>query len=96
MRHERKRVLRVVRFRGGNGSAGGAEHRADSATYDCLACEKAWPCDPAREYLLVSTPDAVQLSIRMWMELEKAAGVLQCEPPGVLFDRFLRWARRGC
>ncbi|GID51118.1 hypothetical protein Aca07nite_83930 [Actinoplanes capillaceus] len=71
-----------------------AEHQPDPATYDCLACEKEWPCDPAREFLLLSTPDRVQLAIRMWTELEHAAGVLRAEPPSVLFERFLRWARR--
>jgi hypothetical protein len=79
-----------------DGSAGvtGAGHQPDPATYDCLSCEKPWPCDPAREYLLLSTPDLVQLNVRLWLELETAAGVLGHEPPAVLFERFLKWARR--
>ncbi|GIE35367.1 hypothetical protein Ait01nite_084120 [Actinoplanes italicus] len=72
----------------------GADHQADPAGYDCRACEKPWPCDPAREYLLSTTPDPVQLNMRLWLELETAAGVLRHEPPAELFERFLKWARR--
>jgi hypothetical protein len=71
----------------------GAGHQPDQATYDCVACDKPWPCDPAREHLLGSTPDAVQLSMRLWTELEHAAGPLRHELPAVLFDRFLKWSR---
>jgi hypothetical protein len=70
-----------------------ADHQPDPASYDCRSCERPWPCDPAREHLISTTPDAVQLGIRLWMELEHAAAVLRHEPPSVLFDRFLRWAR---
>jgi hypothetical protein len=70
-----------------------AGHQADPASYDCRSCELPWPCEPAREYLLSTTPDAVQLGIRLWVELEQAAGVLRHEPPSALFDRFLKWAR---
>ncbi|WP_433832280.1 hypothetical protein ACQP2E_15730 [Actinoplanes sp. CA-015351] len=69
------------------------EHQPDKATYYCLNCDKDWPCDPAREYLLTSTPDPVQLAMRLRIELEDAAYVLAHEPPVVLFDRFLKWSR---
>lgn len=72
---------------------GGAEHQPDSATYDCRTCAQKWPCPPAREYLLATTPDSGQLGMRLWDELEAAAGVLADEPPGRLFERFLRWTR---
>jgi hypothetical protein len=71
----------------------GAGHQPDQATYDCVACEKPWPCDPARTHLLGNSRDAVQLSMRLWTELEHAAGPLRNEPPSALFDRFLKWAR---
>ncbi|GIE29400.1 hypothetical protein Ait01nite_024450 [Actinoplanes italicus] len=74
--------------------ATGAEHQPDPATYDCRSCDRTWPCDPAREHLLSTTPDAVQLGIRLWAELENAAAVLRHEPPSVLFERFLSWARQ--
>ena len=32
----------------------GAGHQPDRGTYDCVACEKPWPCHPAREHLLGS------------------------------------------
>lgn len=72
---------------------GGAEHQPDPATYDCRACAQKWPCPPAREYLLATTPDSGQLGMRMWGELEAAARVLADEPPGRLFERFLGWSR---
>ncbi|MBB2940622.1 hypothetical protein FB565_000326 [Actinoplanes lutulentus] len=69
------------------------KHQPDRATYNCLSCDKAWPCDPAREYLVASTPDPVQLAMRLWMEIEDAAHVLADESPAALFERFLKWAR---
>jgi hypothetical protein len=74
-------------------TATGAAHQPDSATYDCRVCVQKWPCAPARRYLLATTPDRVQLAMRMWDELESAAGVLGHEPPVHLFDRFLKWSR---
>jgi len=71
----------------------GAEHQPDSATYRCRACAQSWPCGPARTYLLATTPDPVQLAMRLWDELERAAGVLTDEPPVHLFERFLKWSR---
>jgi hypothetical protein len=71
----------------------GTGHQPDRGTYDCVACEKPWPCHPAREHLLGSAPNVAQLSMRLWTELEQAAGPLRHEPPAVLFDRFLKWAR---
>jgi hypothetical protein len=71
----------------------GADHRPDTATYDCRACGHKWPCAAARTYLLATTPDPVQLAMRLWDELEAAAGVLADEPPAHLFERFLRWSR---
>ncbi|GIE80926.1 hypothetical protein Aph02nite_68760 [Actinoplanes philippinensis] len=72
--------------------AAGAAHQPDPATYACLACTLPWPCTPARDYLVASTPDRVQLAMRMWDELEKVAG-LDGQHPADLFDRFLRWMR---
>jgi hypothetical protein len=71
----------------------GVDHQPSPATYDCRSCERPWPCDAAREYLASTTPDTVQLGMRLWVELEQAAAVLRHEPPAVLFDRFLKWAR---
>jgi hypothetical protein len=74
-------------------TAAGLEHLPDPATYDCLGCEKPWPCDPAREHLKTNVADLVHLATLLWTELEQAAPVLRHEPPTVLFERFLRWSR---
>jgi hypothetical protein len=71
----------------------GAEHQPVAATYDCRACAENWPCAAARAYLLATTPDRVQLAMRLWDELEAAAGVLADEGPTHLFERFLKWSR---
>ncbi|MEU4560576.1 hypothetical protein AB0F72_19545 [Actinoplanes sp. NPDC023936] len=68
-------------------------HLPDRATYDCVRCNQEWPCETAREYLKESTPDPVQLAIRLWVELDEAVLVLSQQAPAALFQRFLRWAR---
>lgn len=71
----------------------GPAHQVDRITYQCLACDRPWPCDPAREYLLVTMgDDRPQLTIRMWDDLEDAAlGPLRYEPVADLVERFVRW-----
>jgi hypothetical protein len=74
--------------------------------WDCLACRKPWPCDPAREEL-PATHDAVQLRITMWgvleeavhilpptPALEEAVHILPPTPAAELFQRFLHWTGR--
>jgi hypothetical protein len=66
---------------------------ARAVDWDCLACGKEWPCDPAREDLL-ATHDVVQLRMVMWNALEEAVHILPPTPPEVLFERFLHWTER--
>lgn len=66
------------------------DHIAGRPSWDCLVCEKPWPCDPAREHLAADM-DRVQLAITMWNYLEEAVSDLPPAPPTELFDRFLRW-----
>lgn len=66
------------------------DHVAGRPGWDCLECQKPWPCDPAWEHL-AATLDRVQLAMTMWDHLERAAGDMPVGPPGELFDRFLRW-----
>ena len=68
-----------------------ADHTADPWTYLCCVCAEPWPCPQATEYLINSTPDRVQLAIRMWEELDRAIEVLGYLPPAELFRRFLKW-----
>jgi hypothetical protein len=68
------------------------EHIAARPSWDCRACSKPWPCDPAREGL-ASEMDRVSLAIYMWTNLEEAIGDMPTGPPSELFERFIRWTR---
>lgn len=68
------------------------EHLANRRSWDCLACDKPWPCDPARERLAAEL-GPVQLAVYMWANLEEAAGHLPDLPISEAFDRFLAWTR---
>lgn len=67
-------------------------HVAARPSWDCLACGKTWPCDPARE-ALASRFDRVQLAMYAWGQLEEAVGDLPAMPAAEAFDRFLAWTR---
>lgn len=67
------------------------EHIEERPSWDCRACGKDWPCDPAREHLAAElSPTA--LRINMWTRLEVYAQDHPHGPVGEMFDRFLRWA----
>lgn len=68
------------------------EHVAVRPSWDCVACGKAWPCDPAREALAVEL-DRVQLGIYMCGNLTEAVGDMTRIPPDEAFERFLAWTR---
>ena len=63
-------------------------------SWDCSACGKPWPCDPARVALaLEHRHDFVALSIYLWGCLSEAAeDGLGCTA-NELVDRFLTWLR---
>lgn len=67
-----------------------AGHLADPVTWDCLACGRPWPCDPAREDL-GSGMDTQTLGIYMGSMLHDAAGAMPTCPPTELHERFLAW-----
>ena len=73
-------------------SPSGSEHIAARPSWDCLACGKPWPCDPARESLAAEL-DRVRLAMYAWTNLEEAAGDLRGMPAHEAFDRFLAWTR---
>jgi hypothetical protein len=68
-------------------------HVPGRPSWDCLACGKAWPCDPAREHL-AATHTPTQLAMLMWAQLEGAAFDLPGTPVGEMFDRFVKWTWR--
>lgn len=81
----------VIRHDSEGGAAFG--HHPDRPSWDCVACGKPWPCDPAREHL-ARRLDAVGLAMYAWNRLEEAVGDLPYEPAGELFERFLAWTRQ--
>jgi hypothetical protein len=68
------------------------EHIELRPSWDCAACGRPWPCDPAQEEL-ATTLSPVALRTRMWARLERAALDAPHVPPGELFERFLHWTR---
>ena len=68
------------------------EHQAARPSWDCRACARPWPCDPAREQLAAEM-GRVQLSVYAWLNLEEAVGDLPPMPPDETFDRFIGWTR---
>ena len=66
------------------------DHTAERPSWDCRVCGKPWPCDPAREVLIVEM-DRVSLAIFMWVNLEEAVRDMPPGPASDLFDRFIRW-----
>lgn len=76
------------------------EHVAERPSWDCLVCGRPWPCDPARELLVIQYAGSSDLVIYMWTCLEEASSHLAGAPLGEMMDRFLRWTygpirRRG-
>jgi hypothetical protein len=70
-----------------------AEHTAERPSWDCRRCGNAWPCDPARELMIIEM-DRVSLAVFMWVNLEEAIGDLPPCPSPELFDRFIGWTHR--
>ncbi len=71
----------------------GADHQPARSSWDCQACGKAWPCDPARERMSRVYSRAT-LSMIMADRLLDAVGEMPPCPPAELFDRVLAWTRR--
>ncbi|ROP29304.1 hypothetical protein [Couchioplanes caeruleus] len=65
-------------------------HAPHKPSWDCLACGRPWPCDPARE-ALAADMDFVRLACFMWDALEEAVRDLPPTPATELFQRFLTW-----
>jgi hypothetical protein len=65
-------------------------HAPDRPSWDCLACARPWPCDPAREALKTEM-DMVGLATHMWERLEEATRDLSPTPAVEAFERFIKW-----
>ena len=70
------------------------DHVASYPSWDCQACGRQWPCDPARE-ALKSEPDMTRTPLAMLMaaHLTTAAADMPTAPPDELWERFLAWTR---
>jgi hypothetical protein len=73
-------------------AAAGEDHTAERPSWECRACGKPWPCDPAREALVIEM-DRVALAIYMWLNLKEAVLDMPRGPASELFERFIRWTR---
>lgn len=69
-----------------------SEHLPGRPSWDCLACGKPWPCDPAREYLATTMP-RTQLCLYAAARFGDALEDLPTAPVSELYDRFLSWIR---
>lgn len=68
------------------------EHDPHRPSWNCIACGRSWPCDPAREQL-AGRLDQIGLAMYAWDRLEEAVGDLPHAPAWELFERFLAWTR---
>ncbi|MEU4237918.1 hypothetical protein [Actinoplanes sp. NPDC026619] len=68
------------------------EHVQERPSWNCRACGKPWPCDPAREELATEMP-LIEIRKLMWTRLEEAALEIPPGPVVELFERFLHWTR---
>lgn len=67
-----------------------------SPTWDCRACGKDWPCDPAREALRIQYRNQPgKLAVFMYRKLEAAAPALTASgmSRGEMWDRFIEWTK---
>ena len=67
-------------------------HRHERPTWECEACGKDWPCDPAREELAMEH-DRTGLAILMWTYLEDYAMDSGTGSLAGAFERFIAWTR---
>ncbi|GIF21874.1 hypothetical protein BJ973_002201 [Actinoplanes tereljensis] len=70
-------------------------HRPKRPEWDCAACGRDWPCDPAREELAADTGGGTTLAVLMWTYLEDFALDAGPGPFAGAFDRFIAWTRGG-
>ena len=67
-----------------------ADHVWQRPSWQCRACDEAWPCPPAK-VALTAGADRVSLAMYMWGNLDQAVADLPRRSPAELFDRFVGW-----
>jgi hypothetical protein len=72
----------------------GVDHQPNRPEWDCKACGRTWPCEPARQYLAATTGDSVLLAMRMWSYFDGYAVDRGMAPSANAYPRFIGWTRR--
>ena len=68
------------------------EHTADRPSWNCRACAKPWPCDPARQAMaaqFIGYPSV--LRIYLAAQLADACDDIPDVTAEELYDRFMAW-----
>jgi hypothetical protein len=68
------------------------DHVADRPSWDCRACGKPWPCEPAREQLAAEYGQGTQLTLWMSIDMIDAARETKLKPHEI-YQRFVAWTR---
>jgi hypothetical protein len=68
------------------------DHPAARPSWDCAACGRPWPCDPAREQLAAEF-SGTYLTLFLSVDMVDAARDNPGIPPSELHERFLAWTR---
>jgi hypothetical protein len=75
----------------------GGEHLPQRPSWDCLACEQPWPCDPAREHLTTEFR-WMRFSLSVYMAGQYSSALRDLGPtaniPPDLHERFFAWTRQ--
>lgn len=67
-------------------------HQPARPSWDCRACDRPWPCDPARERLS-RLYTRTMLAIYTQQQMALAIQDMPTVAPAELYERFLSWIR---
>jgi hypothetical protein len=70
-------------------------HSPARPSWDCRACGRPWPCDPAREQLALQAGGSIALATAAWVYLEEFCRDQPAGPTSEAFDRFIRWTHEA-
>lgn len=69
------------------------EHLPDPPSWACTACDRPWPCQPAREHL-AATMGRTELFVYAAGQFDAALRDMGTTPVSELYDRFFAWVGR--